>query len=105
MTDRNARIKKIIHDRTEEICKSPESARAYLISLGIYTEDGKLTPRYGGEEIEMKWYVVECWGSAHVIHRIVVQADSRGEAICAVTKIHNTFSKIEVHDVEWLENK
>ena len=33
----------------DEITRTPETARAYLVELGIATEDGKLTKEYGGE--------------------------------------------------------
>jgi hypothetical protein len=29
---------------------TPEAARASLVRKGIYTENGRLTPEYGGEE-------------------------------------------------------
>ena len=33
---------------TKKICKSKESARAYLVKIGIYNEDGTLHKNYGG---------------------------------------------------------
>ena len=40
----------VIRKATEEICKTPESARAYLVKHGFLTKEGKLTERYGGEK-------------------------------------------------------
>ncbi len=36
--------------QTEEICKTKESARKWLVDLGVNKEDGSLHPNYGGEE-------------------------------------------------------
>lgn len=39
----------LMKEAGEEICKTPESARKFLIKNGYITEDGKLTKQYGGE--------------------------------------------------------
>jgi hypothetical protein len=46
--ERNSAIKQLIENYTIEHTKTPEIARAALIREGIYTEDGKLMPRFGG---------------------------------------------------------
>lgn len=47
--ERNAKIIACIRKRTKEICKTPESAMAYLVRIGIYDEDGNLSANYGGK--------------------------------------------------------
>ncbi len=47
--ERNARILQAIKTCTEENTKTPELARAALIREGIYFEDGRLRPEYGGD--------------------------------------------------------
>lgn len=39
--------RKVLKAHTKKICKTKESARAYLIKLGIYNEDGTITSEYG----------------------------------------------------------
>ncbi len=48
--ERRAAALEAIRTATEKHCKTRKSARAYLISLGIYYPDGRLRPEYGGEE-------------------------------------------------------
>ena len=52
MTDeeRRAKVLEAIRVGTIKHAATQETARAYLISLGIYYEDGRLRPEYGGEE-------------------------------------------------------
>ncbi len=45
---RNSAIKKLIRDYTAKNTKSPQAARAALIKEGIYTQEGKLMPEFGG---------------------------------------------------------
>ena len=39
---------KALRDASKEICRTPETARAFLIKHGFITKSGKLTKRYGG---------------------------------------------------------
>jgi hypothetical protein len=45
-----AAIKKMIERHTKIVTVSKETARESLIKEGVYTQDGKLTPPYGGKE-------------------------------------------------------
>lgn len=54
-----ARIKELLASATERLTRDQETARAWLIGLGIYTEDGQLTAEFGGidrtgEELPMR---------------------------------------------------
>lgn len=45
------RLIKHMEDFTKKLlAEGPEACQRYLISLGIYNEDGSLTVRYGGKE-------------------------------------------------------
>ncbi|MEI6418666.1 MAG: hypothetical protein WCO82_06340 [Sphingomonadales bacterium] len=46
--ERNDAILRRIREQSKKIAASPETARAYLVSKGFYTADGKLTEQYGG---------------------------------------------------------
>lgn len=46
--EQREKLKEFIKKHTEEVCKTPESALAYLVKLGTHTPDGNLTPEYGG---------------------------------------------------------
>jgi hypothetical protein len=47
MTDaERKKLLKRMKERTREICRTRESATQYLIDLGIFTKDGKLTENY-----------------------------------------------------------
>lgn len=50
MTQEQARqaIRRMIQERTAEICMSRESAIAYLRQLGTHDAQGNLTRQYGG---------------------------------------------------------
>lgn len=48
LAERNAKIIEAIRATTKEATRTPETARAFLIAEGIYTEDGELAPEYGG---------------------------------------------------------
>ena len=52
--ERMRQLAKAIRDGTEKITRTPETAKAYLVELGVVTPDGKLTPEYGGEPDEGK---------------------------------------------------
>ena len=43
-----------IREGTKKITRTPETAMAHLVKLGMLTPDGKLTPRYGGKLDEGK---------------------------------------------------
>jgi hypothetical protein len=47
-------IREALNRWTREATKSPEAARDHLIRDGFYTEDGKLTPAYGGRAKRQK---------------------------------------------------
>lgn len=38
----------LIKRHTEQYTRTPEEAKALLVQEGIFTEDGTLTPEYGG---------------------------------------------------------
>ena len=42
------RLGQAIRDGTKRITRTPETALAHLVKLGMLTADGRLTPRYGG---------------------------------------------------------
>lgn len=44
-------IKRLLEDQTQYHRSHPTEARAFLLSTGIYTADGKLSPEYDGDEI------------------------------------------------------
>lgn len=46
---RNDLIVELMKRKTKEIARTPEAARKWLISLGVYNEDGNLTPEFGGQ--------------------------------------------------------
>ena len=46
------RFKKDAAEWARKACRSKETARAELVSLGICTPDGRLTERYGGGQNE-----------------------------------------------------
>lgn len=46
---RNDLIVELMKRKTKEITSTPETARNWLISLGVYNEDGSLTPEFGGQ--------------------------------------------------------
>ena len=48
------RLAQAIREGTKRITRTPETALAHLVKLGMLTPDGKLTPRYGGEPEEGK---------------------------------------------------
>jgi hypothetical protein len=48
--DTNIRIRAAIASYTAAATASPEAARATLVREGIYLEDGRLAPEYGGPE-------------------------------------------------------
>jgi hypothetical protein len=50
--ERNARILQAIAEYDEEIARTPGAARAALIEMGIYHENGTLRPEYGGQSEE-----------------------------------------------------
>lgn len=39
---------KAIRNHRKEVCKTKESALAFLVRAGIYTPSGKLSKKYGG---------------------------------------------------------
>ena len=41
-------MRQALKRRTAELENDPEKARRQLISEGLYDQDGRLTPRYGG---------------------------------------------------------
>lgn len=43
-------IKKMIEQHTKTVTASKKAARDSLIKAGFYTQDGKLTARYGGDK-------------------------------------------------------
>ena len=45
-------LSQAIREGTKKITRTPETAKAYLVELGVVTPDGKLTPEYGGEPDE-----------------------------------------------------
>ena len=47
-------LSQAIREGTKKITRTPETAKAYLVELGVVTPDGKLTPEYGGEPDEEK---------------------------------------------------
>ena len=53
MTDeeRKTLIARIAKKTKEAKRLSPEEAMKRLVKSGIYTEDGRLSPRYGGREV------------------------------------------------------
>lgn len=56
MTDENRRadVRTMIREYTAEHSRSPEAARKALIAEGIYTKDGQLLPKFGGEQRDRK---------------------------------------------------
>jgi hypothetical protein len=46
---RTARFKELAERHTAKHIVSKKAARDLLISEGIYTKDGKISPEYGGE--------------------------------------------------------
>jgi len=36
----------LVEKKTDEICKTEESAKQYLVDVGINNSDGSLTPEY-----------------------------------------------------------
>jgi hypothetical protein len=47
---RNERIIELLERQSEKLlAQGPEACRDYLISLGIYDDNGDLTPEYGGK--------------------------------------------------------
>ena len=48
--DERQKYLKAIEDFTaQKLAEGPEACRQYLIGLGIYDENGNLTPQYGGK--------------------------------------------------------
>jgi hypothetical protein len=50
--ERNDKIRQAIADYDAEMLRTPGAARAGLIAMGIYQQDGRLSPEYGGEPEE-----------------------------------------------------
>jgi hypothetical protein len=43
-------IKRLLAEQADFHRSHPAEARAFLLSTGIYTQDGKLAPEYDGDE-------------------------------------------------------
>jgi phosphopantothenate synthetase len=51
MTDQQREaIKRLLAKQADFHTAHPDAARAFLLSTGIYTADGKLAPAYDGDE-------------------------------------------------------
>jgi hypothetical protein len=47
-TQRNQQLADAFRRHTAKVTATKESARSYLIGLGIYSPDGQVAPEYGG---------------------------------------------------------
>lgn len=52
LKERNNLINKMIDTHTENVTRTSEAAREYLVSMGVYDIHGNLTPEYGGANID-----------------------------------------------------
>ncbi|MGE3303615.1 MAG: hypothetical protein AB7M12_10930 [Hyphomonadaceae bacterium] len=48
-SDRRA-LQEMLKRRADQNTETPEAARDWLIKEGLYDDDGKLLPQYGGEQ-------------------------------------------------------
>lgn len=73
---RSERIVRALREHAKTVGSTRESARAYLIALGIYDDDGRLTREYGGMEEKKEYDRPGTYACFHLLEEDALRVQS-----------------------------